>query len=165
MPTEKINFYNSTLKRYINFEELIKEIANYIKAEPKADYRITIGTDSPGVTMPFFVTAVTILKIGNGGRYFWTKTETIHCPTLRDRIYKETVLSITLTQELKSHLKDVLGEDAFWNDKISVHLDVGQNGPTKDLIDGVVGMVKGYGFEAVIKPDAFCACIVADKHT
>ena len=36
---------------------------------------------------------------------------------------------------------------------------------TRDLIESVVGMVKGYGFEAVIKPDAYCACVVADKYT
>ncbi|HDH03915.1 MAG TPA: hypothetical protein ENH22_00115, partial [Candidatus Campbellbacteria bacterium] len=32
-------------------------------------------------------------------------------------------------------------------------------------IDTVVGMVRGYGFEAVIKPDAFSAFCLADRHT
>jgi predicted RNase H-related nuclease YkuK (DUF458 family) len=162
---ENIVFYNNTLKRHIGFKELIAEIITYINEVPKADYRITIGTDSPGTNNPYFVTAITILRIGNGGRYFWTKSKIIKCHSLQERIYKEAVQSITLTQELKSRLKDVLGEDYFWDDKITVHIDVGRNGKTKDLIDGVVGMVKGYGLEAVIKPDAFCACVVADKHT
>jgi hypothetical protein len=123
------------------------------------------------------VTAITILRVGNGGRYFWTRTEKIYCPGLQDRIYKETMQSITFTQELRSRLKDNLGEEFFWparnatqsvaggDNQISVHIDVGRKGPTKDLIDGVVGMVKGYGFEAVIKPDSFCAFVVADRHT
>ncbi|MFC1625259.1 ribonuclease H-like YkuK family protein [Patescibacteria group bacterium] len=160
-----VTFYNSTIKRHINFEKLIKEIVSYVNEKPKTDYRITIGTDSPGVNNPFFVTAITVLRIGNGGRYFWTKSERIKCHGLQERIYKETVRSITMAQELKSQLKDILGEDVFWDDKLAVHLDVGKNGSTKDLVDGVVGMVKGYGFEATIKPDAFCAYVVADKHT
>jgi len=158
-------FSNNTIKRKINFEELIKEIVSYVNEQPKIDYRITIGTDSPGVKNPFFVTAITILRTGNGGRYFWTKTERILCHNLQERIYKETMQSVTLCQELKSRLKDELGEDLFWDGKIAIHIDVGRNGSTKDLVDGVVGMVKGYGFEAAIKPDAFCACTVADRHT
>ena len=163
--SNNILFYNETLKRHLGFDELIDEIAKYIGKYPKAEYKITVGTDSNASEYSQFVTAITILRVGNGGRYFWTRSEKIFCPTLRDRIYKETMQSITFTQELKSRLKENLGEEFFWNDKISVHLDVGQKGPTRDLIESVVGMVKGYGFEAVIKPDSFCAFVVADRHT
>jgi len=157
---KEILFYNSTIGRHINFEDLIGEIVAYVNEEPKSDYRITVGTDSPGIDNPFFVTAITVLRVGNGGRYFWTKSDRIQCHGLQDRIYKEAVRSITLTQELKSGLKDKL-----WDNKITVHIDIGRNGSTKDFVEGVVGMVKGYGLEAVIKPDAFCACAVADRHT
>ncbi len=176
--SDNIQFYNQTLKRYIKFEEVIGELVAYINSEPAAQYKITIGTDSEGVKDTHFVTAIAILRIGNGGRYFWTKSEKIFCPTMQDRIYKETMYSITFVQELKSRLKDRLGEDFFWparqslrdgvaggNNKITVHLDVGKNGPTKDLIEAVVGMVRGYGFDAVIKPDSFCAFVLADRHT
>jgi hypothetical protein len=159
-----VKFYNSAIKRRIGLDELIKEIISYINDVPNANYQITVGTDSPGVENPFFVTAVTILRIGNGGRYFWTKSERIQCHNLQERIYKEAMQSITLAQELKSRLRD-FGEEFFWDNKISVHIDIGRNGPTRNLIEGVMGMVKGYGLEAVIKPDAFCACVVADKYT
>ncbi len=162
---EKILFYNETLKRHLGFDEVIDELIRYIREEPKADYKITIGTDSNASNYAQFVTAVTVLRVGNGGRYFWTRSEKIFCPNLHDRIYKETMQSITFTQELKSRLKDKIGEDFFWDDKISVHIDVGQNGPTKELIESVVGMVKGYGFEAVIKPYSFGAFVVAGRHT
>lgn len=163
--SDNILFYNETLKRHIGFDELIDELINYIRQHPKAEYKITVGTDSNASAFSQFVTAVTILRVGNGGRYFWTRSEKIFCPTLRDRIYKETIQSITFTQELKSRLKDKIGEESFWDDRISVHIDVGQNGPTKDLIESVVGMVKGYGLEAVIKPYSFGAFVVADRHT
>ncbi|HEY4497529.1 MAG TPA: ribonuclease H-like YkuK family protein, partial [Candidatus Paceibacterota bacterium] len=98
-----------------------------------------------------------------GGIYFWTSFEQQSSGSLRDRIYKETMRSITLAQELRGRLKEALGDEFFWDDQ--VHIDVGEHGPTKDLIDAVVGMVKGYGFDAVIKPYAFGASVVADRHT
>lgn len=169
--SDDILFYNETLKRHLGFDELIGELIKYINKEPKAEYKITIGTDSNASNWAQFITAVTILRVGNGGRYFWTRSEKIFCPTLYDRIYKETMQSITFTQELKSRLKEKIGEEFFGpastggDDKISVHIDVGNNGPTKELVEGVVGMVKGFGLEAVIKPYSFGAFVVADRHT
>jgi len=163
--SDKVQFYNETLKRHLGFEEVVEELIGYVNKESNACYRITVGTDSAGTSDTQFVTAIAILRIGNGGRYFWTKSEKIFCPTLQDRIYKETMHSITFVQELKSRLKDRLGEEFFWDNKITVHLDVGKNGPTKDLIEAVVGMVKGFGLEAVIKPDSFGAFVLADRHT
>jgi len=163
--SDNIKFYNETLKRHIKFDELIEEIAKYIDQKPEAKYKITVGSDSQGSNETQFVTAIAILRVGNGGRYFWSKTGKTFCPTLRDRIYKETMHSITFVQELKSKLKEKLGEEFFWDNKIKVHLDVGENGPTKDFIDGMVGMVKGFGFEAIIKPDSYSAFVLADRHT
>jgi predicted RNase H-related nuclease YkuK (DUF458 family) len=48
---------------------------------------------------------------------------------------------------------------------VEVHIDVGAQGETRDLIKEVVGMVVGSGFQAKIKPDAYGASSVADKHT
>jgi len=162
----EIKFYNETLKRHLVFEEVVKELTEYINREPNACYKITVGTDSAGTNDTQFVTAIAILRVGNGGRYFWTKSERFFCPTLQDRIYKETMHSITCVQELKSRLKDKLGEEFFWPaDKITVHLDVGKNGPTKEMVETVVGMVRGFGFAPVIKPDSFGAFVLADRHT
>ncbi|MBI4691947.1 MAG: ribonuclease H-like YkuK family protein [Candidatus Terrybacteria bacterium] len=171
--SDNIQFYNETLKRHISFEEVVEEIVKYVNNESGGRYKITVGTDSEGSNETHFVTAIAVLRVGNGGKYFWTKSEKTFCPTLRDRIYKETMHSIMFVQELKSQLKDRLGEEFFWparqmaggDNKITVHLDVGKNGPTKDFIENVVGMVKGYGFEAIIKPDSFCAFVLADRHT
>ncbi len=163
--SDNIQFYNETLGRHVGFEEMVEELVNYVRLHPEERYKITVGTDSQGTNNTQLVTAIAIIKVGNGGRYFWTKSEKIFCPTMQDRIYKETMQSITFIQELRSRLKDKMGEEFFWNDKISVHIDVGKRGPTSSLIDTVVGMVRGYGFEAVIKPDSFGAFVLADRHT
>jgi predicted RNase H-related nuclease YkuK (DUF458 family) len=163
--SDNTQFYNKTLRRYIKFDEVVKEIINYIQREPEMEYKISVGTDSRGSKNTQLVSAIAILKVGNGGRYFWTKSQKIFCPTLQNRIYKETMQSIVLTQELRGRLKDCLGEEFFWDDKISVHLDVGKNGATRDLIESVVGMVKGFGLVPIIKPDSFSAFVLADRHT
>ena len=161
--SENTKFHNED--RILTFDELISELISFIKEKPQREYKIVVGTDSRAQSPTRFVTAVSILRVRNGGRYFWMRTEEVSMPTMRERIYKETMQSIALTQELRSRLRDRIGEEFFWDRKISVHLDVGENGPTKELIDTVVGMVKGYGFEAVIKPDSFGAFVLADRHT
>ena len=160
---EKAKFMSAGLS--LSFDELVERLIEFVKEQPQREYKIVVGTDSKAEQRVRFVTAVAVLRVRNGARYFWTRSEEFFVPTLRDRIYKETMYSIAFTQELRSRLKDKLGEEFFWDGKISVHLDVGQNGPTKELIDAVVGMVRGYGLEAVIKPDSFGAFVVADRHT
>ena len=88
--------------------------------------------------------------------------------TMRDRIWKEAMRSITLAQELRSVLREQFGDEIVWDKRITfqhIHLDIGTQGPTRELVDGVSGMVKGYGFEPVIKPDSYGAFVVADLHT
>lgn len=162
---QEIIFHNYHFGHPLDFDGLIGAIISYVNERPQAHYRITVGTDSSSGKKVRFITAVTILRVGNGGRYFWTRSNEIFCPTLQDRISKEAIQSITLTQELRSRLKDRCGEDFFWDGNIAIHLDIGENGTTRELVDSMVGMVRGYGFEASIKPESFCASVVADRHT
>lgn len=160
MPNSK--FFN-ILGSELSLEEVIGAIFEFVKIKPQRKYKIIVGTDSAARSDTYFITAITVWRVGNGGIHFWTRSKKTHCHDLRDRIYKETIHSITLAQELRGRLKDALGDEFFWDDQI--HIDVGENGPTREFIDTVVGMVKGYGFDAVIKPNSFGASAVADRHT
>ena len=160
---EEILFHSQTLG-ILHLGEMMEEIVKFVKKEPQRFYKIIIGTDSEASSPVALITAVTIWRVGNGAIHFWTKSEERKFGSLRDRIWQEAINSITLAQEMKSKLQEVLGDEFFW-DGNEIHVDVGQNGPTKDLIDGVVGMIKGYNFEPVIKPYAFGASVVADRHT
>lgn len=154
--------------RILNIEALLEEIKCYISRDPSAFYEIVIGSDSRASAVTSFITAVVVRKIGNGGIYFYTRSREEHVRTMRDRIWKETMLSITLAEELRSRIKDVMGEEIFWDRRIEfrhIHIDVGEFGPTRDLIDSVKGIVKGFGFEPVIKPYSYGAFVVADLHT
>jgi len=48
---------------------------------------------------------------------------------------------------------------------LEIHVDAGQNGETKNIVNSIVGMVKGNGFNVKIKPESYCASTVADKYT
>lgn len=162
MSTEGIIFHGQNGK--FDFEGTIAEIAKFVRSKPERSYKIIVGTDSAASSEVALVTAVTVWRVGNGAVHFWTKAEPRRFATLRDRIWQEALNSILLAQELRSRLQAVLGDEFFW-DGNEIHVDVGVNGPTKDLVDGVVGMIKGYNFEPVIKPFSFGASVVADRHT
>ena len=160
---EDIHFFSET-KGMLNFDAVLHAIRAFISMCPDRHYKIIIGSDSQACPSAHIVTAVTIWRVGNGAIHFWTKSEEKKFGSMRDRIWQEAISSITLAQEFRSRLNDALGSDFFWEGN-EIHVDIGPNGPTKELIDGVVGMIKGYDFVPVIKPYSFGASIVADRHT
>ena len=156
--------FSSQTKGTLSFESVLNEIKVFIALHPERMYKIIIGSDSEATPLSRIVTAVTIWRVGNGAIHFWTASEEKKFGSMRDRIWQEAMSSIMLAQEFRSRLGDVLGTDFFW-DGNEVHVDIGTNGPTKELIDSVVGMIKGYDFVPVIKPYSFGASVVADRHT
>ncbi len=163
VPTDDIRFHSET-KGVLDFEQVLAGIKAFIDADTERLYKIVIGSDSEAKGLSSIVTAVTIWRIGNGAIHFWTKSEEKKFGSMRDRIWQEAISSIMLAQEFRSRLGDTLGDGCFWEGN-EIHVDIGPNGPTKELIDGVVGMIKGYHFTPVIKPYSFGASIVADRHT
>ena len=82
---------------------------------------------------------------------------------MRDKIYQEVFLSLELAQKLVPVLKDNLTDFAPYD--LEIHIDVGEVGPTREMIKEVVGMLTGNGFIAKTKPESYGAFVVADKHT
>lgn len=154
----------SERKGKLSLEAVMQEITAFVRREPERFYKIIIGTDSEATDFSSLVTAVTIWRVGNGAIHFWMRSDIRRFPSMRDRIWAEALASITLAQEMRGRLQAVLGDEFFW-DGNEIHVDIGVNGPTRDLIDAVTGMIKGYNFVPVIKPYSFGASIVADRHT
>jgi len=152
----------------ISSKRMISEIVKFIKQDSKNYYRLVIGTDSQvkklnGVSECDYVTAVIIHRIGQGARYFWRKEKVKMLPVLRDKIYKETMMSLKTAESLVPEIrKSINGSGRY---ELEIHIDVGQLGPTRDMIKEVVCMVTGSGYIAKTKPDSWGASSVADKHT
>lgn len=156
-------FHSSTFGD-TKLDAMIAEIAHFVRKAPERRYKIIVGTDSAASDPATLVSAVTVWRVGNGAIHFWTKSRPKNFATLRERILQEALNSIMLAQEIRTRLKEVLKDEFFW-DGNEIHVDIGEAGPTKELIDSIRGMIKGYDFIPVIKPFAFGASTVADRHT
>lgn len=139
------------------------QIHRFMQEDPSRPYRFMIGTDSaPNHNRPvYLVTALVIHRIGNGGIYFWQRKLAGPFPSLRHRMRAEADRSLRHARRLLANriVRELL------HDGIGIHLDVGNDGATREVISEVVGMVEQFGFPAAIKPEAVVASRVAHRHT
>ncbi len=163
--------FRSLKKDALNFEQVCCDIIEFIKADTDCSYRISVGTDSQVGTKTVFVSCILIHRIGRGAIGFLHKYE-LERPVLnlREKIYLETCASLQLAylfdEERMKRIRQAVGpcgenKGVFFE----FHIDVGTKGPTKNLINEMVGMVKGLNFIPKIKPDSYCASSFADKYT
>lgn len=154
-------FHNPTVGR-LTFNEVVVSITAEMEKDPKAHYEILIGTDSSsGPEDVDFVSAIVIHKLGKGARYFWTRTREERVPSLRQKIWREAWMSFELAQRVL----EALASFSLLQFNLEIHVDIGENGRTKEMIDEVVGMIMGSGLAVRIKPQAYAASSVADKYT
>ncbi|MCS1352369.1 ribonuclease H-like YkuK family protein [Mechercharimyces sp. CAU 1602] len=143
-------------------DELVEDIGAFLASDQAAEYKVVIGTDSQtnqqGTT---FVTAIIIHRVGKGASFYYRRFRNQPVRDLRYRIYRETELSLECLEQLKE--KGLLQLSMDW--PVEIHLDVGQRGPTRKLIQDVVGWVTAVGYTAKIKPEAYAASAVADRFT
>src|SRR4030042_2107776 len=161
------NFFISPTKGKMAIDKVVDDLVAFMSEQPDYSYQLVIGTDSKtkklnGDEKVSFVTAVVIHRKSKGGRYFWQKKKVTNLRSLRDKIYTETLLSIRLAEKVVLQLTQKLNGERY---KLEIHIDVGDVGPTREMIKEVVGMVNGNGFVAKTKPEAYGAFVVADKHT
>ncbi len=103
-----------------------------------------------------FVTAVVILNPGHGGVAFYAKERMEHVNSLQYKLFTEVGYSLEVAL--------ALCEFGINPEAIDVHVDANTNlkwesGPFHQRL---AGMVVAHGFNAVLKPDAWCASHVAD---
>lgn len=163
---KKEDVFHSPSQGPLSLAGVAAEVASFMSEQPQHHYQLIVGTDSEGTKQPNFVTAIIVYRVGKGGRYFWKRINngvTYH--DLRDRIYEEVDLSLRTAQDILEELKvtRLLGDKRFDYD-FQIHIDVGDQGPTRDVIKGAVGIVQGNGFQAKIKPDSYGASHVADRY-
>ncbi|HAZ27244.1 TPA: hypothetical protein DCY67_01315 [Candidatus Acetothermia bacterium] len=154
--------YHSPTLGVLPFNEVVDEILVMMAAAPEDQYEVVVGTDSQiYYDAVEYVTAIVVHRVGKGGRYFWRRTKGQRPYSLRERIYREAWLSYETAEDLIGALKD-RGVSEF---QLEIHVDIGRNGRTRDLVEEVVGMILGVGFRVRTKPAAYAASTVADKYT
>jgi predicted RNase H-related nuclease YkuK (DUF458 family) len=97
----------------------------------------------------------------HGGRYFFKKTKASkkHFPSLSVRMLKEAETTIVIARRITN--------ECSWA-KLELHLDISnaeKEEGTSSLAKMLVGYIRGSGFECKVKPYAFAAASIADKHS
>ncbi len=157
------HMYFSPTYGKVDLEKLKKIISSFMAQDKKAKYEIIVGSDSQKVRENTydFVSALVVHRIGFGGIYFWKRVIQDKKISLKQRIYQEATMSLE-TSENFVHFFKTNGISKY---DIQIHVDIGHNGETRELITEVVGMVRASGYEVKIKPDSYGASKVADKYT
>lgn len=141
-----------------NRVDLKKEILNYVNSDHQ--YEIFLGTDSQLHRDQYrvvYATVVVIYKKGKGGRYFLCKQSGQVLNSLRERLIRETWVSIELAFDILEFLPK--------NVELQIHID--SNGSRKfksgNYTEELIGMVTSQGIKCRIKPEAWAAQSVADR--
>lgn len=147
----------------LELPEVREKILDFLAVEPDAKYQIVVGTDSQphngaGVD---FVTAVVVHRIGHGGIYFWKRIINKKKYVLRQRMYEEAALSLTMAESVVA----LLHHDGVTKYDVEIHVDIGQYGETRVMISEIIGMIRGSGYSVKMKPESYAASKVADRHT
>ena len=155
--------FHSSLGVQFTVRDVVQEIIRFLREDETRKYKIIIGSDSQGINDSKdidFVTAIVVHRVGNGGRYFWRRLHERGFYTFRDRILQEVMFSIDVAKELLA----VLHELEIRHFDFEIHVDIGEQGATKVMLQEVLGMIRAYNFEARTKPESYAATKVADRH-
>ena len=153
--------FSSPSGKSFSYKELVKELLFYIKSDPMEKYKVVIGTDSANHGTTDFVSAIVVYRVGHGGRFFWRRVNQKKINSLRARIYQEVMISLKLAEEILFNLS----QDKNINFDFEVHVDIGSKGKTKEMLQEIIGMVRGSGFNVKTKPESYGASKVADRYT
>jgi predicted RNase H-related nuclease YkuK (DUF458 family) len=161
-------FFNPT-KGDLTFEQTIEEIFAYMDKAPKSEYEIVVGCDSASLEYPRFPATIVVRRLGAGGRFFLKQINYGNRKfyNFKQRILQEVALSCELALELRDalELRRLLAPRNLKWEFCHIHADVGERGATREMVREVTGLIRGNGFEPMIKPFSFAASAIADKYT
>lgn len=161
--------FNTSVGLRLTASQVAQEIVRFMCEDATRRYKLTLGTDSMRLqgSAADFVTAIVVHRVGRGGRYFWRRIEMDNFHTLRDRITREVLLSLEIATGFLTKLEDAkkAATTNVPHYDFEIHVDVGENGATKAMIQELVGMVRAYNLTAKTKPESYAASNIADKYT
>ncbi|MBI2327054.1 ribonuclease H-like YkuK family protein [Candidatus Curtissbacteria bacterium] len=196
--------FNSPTYGHLDWEDALCQMVKFVGSDVMGSYEVIIGTDSEAQNGTVdFVSAVIVHKKGKGGIYFWGRQKVENLHSLRQRIWQEALISLSVAEKLVSDFANIglfdgsthsintqvfdsevpqtRGGRTEWNRSttsltinpeqrrradlnLEIHVDIGPNGPTREMISEIVGMIRANGFKVATKPASWGASHVADRH-
>lgn len=155
--------FQSPTHGQVDMEKLRRIVSSYMAENKQAKYEIIVGTDSQKLDRGGydFVSALVIHRLGAGGIYFWKREVNDKKMGLKERIYREASMSLETSENFVTLFKT----NGISRYDIQIHVDIGPNGETREMINEISGMIRGSGYEVKIKPYSYGASKVADRYT
>lgn len=155
--------FNSFTYGQMPMRSVIWKILSFITSDTSAHYEIAVGTDSMTYgSFTKFAVAITVYKEQKGAIFFYKTLRSKPMRNLKAKLDMETKISL----EVADYLIDAFGEEIMNKRSrvhLSIHMDVGENGPTAKFIDDLEGWIKACGYDFCVKPDSYAASTIADR--
>ena len=132
------------------------------------EFNVMIGTDSQNFDQTKMVMVIALHNVGHGGIFFYEVSRVRHIENVKEKLFFETTLSLQCAGQLMEafeRLKEATGFDYENVLNFSIHVDAGYNGPSCQVIPEVVGWIRACGYNAVVKPESYAACSIANKYS
>lgn len=152
----------------VSLETIAGVIAGRTVCASSGEYNLVIGTDSQNFDETKIVVVIALHHIGHGGTFFYDIQRTRRINSIGQKLLYETQLSLDYAEKLVKIFKRMRDTGAFDYNKhlnLSIHVDAGKNGPSKQVIPEIVGWITACGFHAVVKPESFAASSIANKYS
>lgn len=150
------------------FQEFHDDAVAFIKQDTEKNYVVMVGSDSQVKSDHInYVNAIVIHRVGKGAKFYYSKTVEPTIPTMMPkdmmfmRIQKETAASIEIMNQLmNTELFMMLPYDNF-----EIHIDIGPNGKSNEMMTFITGWIKGLDINCKIKPESTTAYCTANKYS
>lgn len=128
-------------------------VNEWLEGHPHSEIHVGCDSKTRSETIKFS-TVICMREIGNGVHEIHRNEYERHRGDKMERLWREVSKALSVAEELK----DIAS--------ITIHVDLNSDQKAKSnrIYDASIGMIKGMGFEALGKPDAWAATSGANKH-
>ncbi|MCH6265138.1 MULTISPECIES: ribonuclease H-like YkuK family protein [Neobacillus] len=157
------------------FEQVFERITEFMKCDPRGNYRLMVGTDSQvHRSHTIFITGIVIQNMGNG---VWACIKKVIVPRKMTQLHERISLELSLTEEVvslfteekKNELINIVLPNVYQGATFTIegHIDIGAGirNKTSEFVKEMVMRMESMGVEPKIKPDAFVASSYANRYT
>lgn len=172
---KKIQMFQNLQESKLSFEMVFEHIIQFMKKDPKGNFRLMVGTDSQvHKAHTIFITGIVIQNIGNG---VWACIKKTSIPRKMEQLHERISFELSLTEEVvslfteeqkKQFIEIVLPyiyQGASFTMEGHIDIGAGKRNKTSAFVKEMVTRMEAMGIEPKIKPDAFVASSYANRYT
>lgn len=167
--------FNNLQENGMSFEQVFKQIVEFMNNDPCSHFRLMVGTDSQVHKQEtVFITGIVIQNEGKG---VWACIEKMVVPRKMTQLHERISFELSLTEEIvslfteerKNELIEIVLPHLYKGATFTMegHIDIGagKRNKTSEFVKEMVTRMESMGVEPKIKPNAFVASSYANRYT